>query len=240
MEARFYEYPTEYRTLTAPIVALIVDDHPVVADGLRHYLETSPDIQVAAICYDGETALQIAAEYHPDIVIVDLELDGSRINGIEVARQLRERYQTLKLLVVSAYTDPQRVLSAIGSGVDGYLVKTSYRPEIIQAVYSVMNGTGVWDPQVLKIIRLYLGDKVEDFTRFAQEHYQSSRVTLTDREWELLELIALGHSNRDIASELYIAEGTVRTHVTNILGKLGLKDREQARVWYYINRHLYQ
>ena len=223
-----------------PIVALIVDDHPVSADGMRSYLETADDIQVAHISYDGEDALEDIAHYQPDIVIIDLELEGSRINGIEVARHLRRCYATLKLLVVSAYLDPQRVLGAVGAGVDGYLIKTSSHEEIIRTVYDVMAGVKIWDPRAYEVIQLYIGNDMEEFARFAQGQYETSPVMLTSREIDVLKLIANGYSNQEIAHELVISQGTVKTHVSNILDKISLNDREQARVWYHINRHHYE
>ncbi len=240
MESKTYPHLIKNQTIMAPIVALIVDDHPISADGMRSYLETTQDIQVADICYDGEHALEAVALHHPDIVIVDLQLDGSRIDGIEVARQLRHSYPSLKLLVVSAYADPQFVLGAVSAGVDGYLIKTSSNEEIIQAIYDVMRGVKIWDPRAHKVIRLYIGDNIDKFTRFAQNHFETTPENLTKREVDVLKLVAAGYSNQEISHNLVITEGTVKTHVSHILEKLNLEDRGQARVWYYINRHHYE
>ncbi len=223
-----------------PITTLIVDDHPAAADGLRSYLETDENIQVVAICHYGGEAIDAAARFNPHIAIVDLELDGSRIDGIEVARRLRRHYPDIKLLVISAYSDPQHVLGAVSAGVDGYLRKTSTHIEITQAVHAVMRGASIWDPQAHRIIQLYIGKDTENFASFAQTQYQTSPVPLTRREWETLRLLAAGHSNQSIANELVIAIGTVKTHVSNIYEKIRVDDRGQARVWYHINRHHYE
>lgn len=237
MENLSFAHPSKYRSYSVPIIAVIVDDHPISADGMKSYLETDENIQVADICYDGEEALASIETYQPDIVIIDLELDGSRINGIDVAKQLRRCHPSLKLLVVSAYSNPERVLGAVGAGVDGYLIKTSFFEEILRTVYDVMGGMSIWDPRVRKVIQLYIGNNMEDFNRFAQEQNDAMPVSLTEREKDVIRLIALGYSNQEIAHELVIAEGTVKTHVSNMLEKLSLKDRNQASVWFHLNRH---
>lgn len=240
MEKTSFAHPSKYRSYNMPIVAVIVDDHPVSADGMKSYLETDDNIQVVDICYDGEEALTSIEIHQPDIAIIDLELDGSRINGIEVAKQLRRCYSTLKLLVVSAYSDPERVLGAVGAGVDGYLIKTSSFEEILRTVYDLMEGMSIWDPRVRNVIQLYIGNNLEDFSRFAQAQYDAVPVNLTEREKEVLKLIALNYTNQEIAQDLVITEGTVKTHVSKIFEKLSVKDRNKAGVWYHLNRHSYE
>lgn len=232
----------DFPAFTSPIKVIIIDDHPVATDGLRSHMETQADIEVVRILHRGDEAVDIVDQLQPDVVVVDLELHGSRVDGVEIARQLRKRYSNkqLKLLVVSAHATPQKVLSAVGVGVDGYLLKTSATIEIIRAIYNVMGGVMVFDPAVQHIIQLFIGNNMDALAELKALYEDHADVSLTDREWEILSLIALGHSNSDIANHLVISEATVKTHSKNIFAKLGITSREQARVWYYVYRHQYE
>ncbi|MBK8989883.1 MAG: response regulator transcription factor [Chloroflexi bacterium] len=220
-----------------PIVVVIVDDHPIAADGLKSYLETTSDIRVAAICHTAVDALEVVAAIQPDVVLLDVRLDGSRINGLEVAQQLRRKFthQQLKILLVSAYCSAQYVFDAVAADVDGYILKSSKDAEIIEAVYAVMQGIGVWDRNVKKVLNGY--NSIHDIEHDAHvRDALNSYHSLTPREKEVLALIAANYQNDAIAANLYIVSGTVKQHVNSILRKLALKDRRQLQVWYRLNR----
>lgn len=223
-----------------PIVAIVVDDHPISADGMKSYLETTEDIRVAAICYTDAEALDRVDDIHPDIVLLDVRLDGSRMNGIDVAQQLRLKYthQQLKILIISAYASPQYVFGALEADVDGYIIKSSKDTEIIEAVYAVMCGVGVWDRKVQTILNGYY---TENELAHDPREYEilNTYHSLTQREKEVLRLIAANCSNATIAARLVIVPGTVKQHVNNILRKLALKDRKQIQIWYRVNRSLF-
>lgn len=212
------------------ISVLILEDHPVVADGLRSYLETDPRIHVVAILTRGTDVLRGVTRYQPKVMLIDIRLDGSQINGIEAARLVRQRHPEIKLLILSAHSTVAEVTEAISVGVDGYILKTSSQNEILDAIHMVHGGKNVYDPQISGVLQLYLNQPQQPTM-----HFEQPLETLTEREWEVLEHIALGENNTTIAQKLSISEATVKTHINHILGKLDLS-REQARVWYWLNR----
>lgn len=232
---RHHDFPA----FNTPIRVLIIDDHPVATDGLRSHMETQPDIEVVGVLHYGDEAVDIVSQLRPNVVIVDLQLRGSRLDGLEIIRQLRRLYDSeqLKLLVVSAHATPQKVLNAVSAGINGYLLKTSATIEIVRAIYNVMGGAMVFDPDAQRIIQLFIGNNMDTLTELNALYESDVEISLTEREWETLHLIALGQSNADIANHLVISEGTVKTHIKNIFAKLGITSREQARVWYYVYRH---
>lgn len=228
----------DFPFLNRPISVAIIDDHPVATDGLRSQLEAYSDIQVVAICHKGDEALEVISRTNPDLVIIDMELRGSRLNGIQVARQLRQQFgPSPKMLVLSAYDDLQKVLGAVSAGVDGYLLKTSSAVEITHAIYTVMSGATIWDPSAKRIIELFIGNNMDALNNLNALAEEGSGESLTEREWEVLELIAQGNSNSEIANTLVISPGTVKVHIQNIFAKINVTSREQARVWYYVYRN---
>ena len=212
------------------ISVLILEDHPVVADGLRSYLETDPRIHVVGILIRGTDVLRGVTRYQPKVMLIDIRLDGSQINGIEAARLVRQRHPEIKLLILSAHSTVAEVTEAISVGVDGYILKTSSQNEILDAIHMVHGGKNVYDPQISGVLQLYLNQPQQPTM-----HFEQPLETLTELEWEVLEHIALGENNTTIAQKLSISEATVKTHINHILGKLDLS-REQARVWYWLNR----
>ena len=209
----------------SPITVLVVEDHPVVLDGLRGYLQTAADIQVVGHTSDGQEAVALVQEHVPDVVILDMVLDGSEMNGLETICQLREASPNTQVLVLSAYQDDHLVFPAIQAGAMGYLLKTSPSHDILDAVRAVARRQPVLHP------RIY--EKLADFLSHASEGLlaDSKQPQLTNREWEVLTLVAQNLSNKEIAEALVISEKTVKTHVSNILQKLHLSDRHQAGWW---------
>ena len=193
------------------ISVLILEDHPVVADGLRSYLETDPRIHVVGILIRGTDVLRGVTRYQPKVMLIDIRLDGSQINGIEAARLVRQRHPEIKLLILSAHSTVAEVTEAISVGVDGYILKTSSQNEILDAIHMVHGGKNVYDPQISGVLQLYLNQPQQPTM-----HFEQPLETLTEREWEVLEHIALGENNTTIAQKLSISEATVkigRAHV---------------------------
>lgn len=232
-----------YQPYSTPITAIIVDDHPLAADGLKSYLETDVNITVAAICHTAADALDAIDEIQPDIVLLDVILDGSRINGIELAKYLRKDYPSshLKILIVSAYPHPQYVFGAIDAQVNGYIIKTSSAFEIIDSVYATLRGASIWDPQVQTVLKSYYIGSRDEYSSQHPQDILAAYHRLTLREKEICHFICNNSDceNKEIARELCISVGTVKTHKTNIFRKLNLKDWKELRVWYLSNQDMF-
>jgi DNA-binding NarL/FixJ family response regulator len=201
--------------LPDPIGVLLVDDHLVVRQGLRAFLEVQDDIRVVGEAGDGVDALMLVAELRPDVVLLDLQMPG--MSGVDVLRAMRERGDTARVLVVTSFTQPDAVLPAMRAGAAGYVYKDVEPASLAQGIRSVHAGQTLLADDVAAI--LVAGEVRE------------SAVGLTDREGDVLRELAQGRSNREIARALVVSEKTVKTHVSNILLKLGVQDRTQAALW---------
>jgi NarL family two-component system response regulator LiaR len=202
-----------------PIRVLIVDDHSVVREGLRTFLELQDGIAVAGEAADGEEALREAERLRPDVVLMDLVMP--RLDGIAAMRALRERVPATRVVVLTSFLDDERLLPAIRAGAAGYLLKNVQPRELARAVRLAAGGEALIDP----VVAARLVDSLVDDRGGAEE------PELTPREQEVLELIARGFANKRIALELGISEKTVKTHVGHVLAKLGVSDRTQAALY---------
>lgn len=205
-----------------PIRVLITDDHAVVREGLRSFLELQEDMDVVGEAADGAEAVALIGELHPDVVLMDLVMPN--LNGVEAMRQLREQALTTRVIVLTSFLDEDQVLPAIRAGAAGYLLKNVEPQELARAVRAAHAGEALIDPTVAARL-------VETL---AKEDVDDGYGRLTAREQEVLGLIGRGLSNKRIALELGVAEKTVKTHVTHVLAKLGLADRTQAAL--YVSR----
>ncbi len=200
---------------------LICDDQSVIRDGLEMLLKLENDIQVVGTAQDGAQAIELASQKSPDLVLMDLKMPG--MNGIEATRQIHARFPEIKVLVLTTYDDDEWVLDAIRAGADGYLLKDTSREQIVASIRGTLAGKTFIDPGVAgKLLH-----------RVATSQTQPSRLLtemLTERETEVLRLLAKGFNNGEIAGQLHLSEGTVRNHVSAILEKLGVADRTQAAV----------
>jgi NarL family two-component system response regulator LiaR len=212
-----------------PIRVLVVDDHAVVREGLRTFLELQDGIEVVGEAADGEQAVEQATALKPDVILMDLVMP--RLDGIGAMRQLHECAAPPRVIILTSFLDDERLMPALQAGASGYLLKDVEPAELARAVRSACEGEAVIDPTVAARLLRTLSDPAADY-RAGAGHDTSRSATdaeqLTRREREVLELIALGHSNKRIALELEIAEKTVKTHVGHLLAKLGVADRTQA------------
>jgi len=198
------------------IRVLLVDDHAVVREGLRAFLELQEGIEVAGEAGDGEEGVAAAERLRPDVVLMDLVMP--RLDGVGAMRELRRRLPAVKVIVLTSFADDEMLLPAVQAGAAGYLLKNAQPRELARAVRAAHAGEALLDPQIAARL-------LQSIARPAGE---ARADPLTRREREVLELIARGLSNKRIARELGIAEKTVKTHVGHVLAKLGVTDRTQA------------
>ena len=202
-----------------PLRVLIADDHPLFRHGIHEFLNLSPDIQVVGEATSGEEAMTQAEALHPDVILMDVNMPG--VNGIEATRRILHVSPHIRILVVTMFEDDGTVFAAMRAGARGYILKDAEKENILRAIQAVANGEAIFSPTI--------ATRLIDF--FAT---QSSSVpkeifpSLTERERDILQLIARGRSNADIARELSLSPKTVYNYVSNILSKLQVADRAQA------------
>jgi DNA-binding NarL/FixJ family response regulator len=191
---------------------LIVDDHPVVRDGLRGMLESQTDFEIVGEASDGASALRIAEELQPDVILMDLRMPV--MDGVTATNQIKNRRPEIQILVLTTYDSDADILPAIEAGATGYLLKDTSREELYRAVRAAVQGEPVFTPSVAK--------------RLIGRMRLPAEEKLSSRELEVLELVAGGASNSDIASHLHISQATVKSHLIHVFSKLGVSDRTAA------------
>ena len=200
---------------------LLCDDQAVIRDGLEMLLNLEKDFQVIASAQDGSEAIELAEKHKPELILMDLKMPI--VNGIEATREIHKKSPNIKILVLTTYDDDEWVFDAIRAGASGYLLKDTSRQKIIEAIRGTMDGKSFLDPNV--------AGKV--LNQVANNQTQPSSILkdkLTERELDVLRLLAKGMPNFEIAGQLYLSEGTVRNYVSAILEKLNVSDRTQAAV----------
>jgi DNA-binding NarL/FixJ family response regulator len=225
----------------------VVDDHPVVRQGLRTFLETRPDFEVVGEAADGETAIAEAARLRPDVILMDLVMPG--VDGLEAIGRIRAAEPGARILVLTSFASADQVLPALGAGAAGYLLKDAAPAEVEAAIRAVHRGEGLLDPAVTATVLAEVARPKGDGTPGADAAVAGPASTgapagaasptasapgyasLTPREREVLGLLGRGMTNAAIARELFVAEKTVKTHVSSILAKLRLSDRTQAALY---------
>jgi NarL family two-component system response regulator LiaR len=206
------------------IKVLLVDDHEMVRIGLAAVLSTEDGIEVVGEASNGMEGIRLALAYKPDVVLMDLVMDG--MDGIETTRKLLEHHPDCKVIVLTSFLDDEMMYPVIEAGAFSYLLKTSRAGEIAQAIHAAARGQSILESQVAsKMMNRFRQPKA-----VAELHEQ-----LTEREMDVLKLLAEGKSNQETADALFIGIKTVKFHVTNILAKLGVEDRTQAAI--YAFRH---
>ncbi|HAX68666.1 MAG TPA: response regulator transcription factor [Anaerolineales bacterium] len=200
---------------------LLCDDQAVIRDGMEMLLQLEKDFQVVGSAQDGFEAVELAAKTQPDLILMDLKMPG--MNGIEATREIRKKFPSIKILVLTTYDDDEWVFDAIRAGASGYLLKDTPRQKIIEAIRGTVDGRSFVDPAVAgKLLNQVASNQTQPASILEGK--------LTERELDVLRLLAKGMTNTDIAGTLHLSEGTVRNHVSAILEKLGVSDRTQAAV----------
>ena len=198
---------------------IICDDQDIVRDGLELLLKLEPDIEVVGIATDGAEAIDLVEKEKPDLVLMDLKMPV--MNGVDATREIKTKYPGVKILVLTTYGTDEWVFDAIRVGASGYLLKDAPREGVLSAIRGTIEGKTYVDPSVAgKLLRQVTGLNKKPATAITSK--------LTEREVEVLTLLARGLSNDDIAKQLFLSEGTVRNHVSSIVSKLGVSDRTQA------------
>jgi two-component system, NarL family, response regulator LiaR len=205
-----------------PIRVLLVDDHAVVRKGLRALLEREPGIQVVGEAEDGERAVQLAERLRPDVVLMDLEMPV--LNGTEATRRISERDPEARIVVLTSHAAEEDVFPALKAGAQGYLLKHSPPEDVLRAIRRAHTGETVLHPTIARLV-------LEDLRRPPRPRLPATTDPLSERELEVLRLIARGMSNQEIADNLVVGEATVRSHVSAILRKLQLASRTQAALY---------
>lgn len=207
------------------IRVILADDQDMVRAGLRLILSAEPDIEVVAEAGDGHTAVAAAKRLTPDVVLMDIRMP--RLDGISATRQVLDSAADVRVIVLTTFDADDYVYDSLRAGASGFLLKSAPPEDLVRAIRVTADGGGLIDPAVTRRV-------VGEFARSTSPATPpASYRTLTEREQELLQIVAQGKSNGEIATELFLSEATVKTHVTRILAKLGLRDRVQVVVFAY-------
>jgi DNA-binding NarL/FixJ family response regulator len=208
-----------------PIRVLIVDDHPVVRDGLTGMFASAPDVQVVGQASDGADAVRVAPVLRPDVILMDLRMTG--MDGVAAITELASRGSAARVLVLTTYDTDSYVLPAIEAGATGYLLKDAPRDELLRAVRAAASGQSVLAPTVAARLMSRFREPAAG-PAGAEGESGPGWEPLSQRELEILELVASGTTNREAAARLHISEATVKTHLLHIYAKLGVNDRAAA------------
>jgi NarL family two-component system response regulator LiaR len=201
------------------ITVVIVDDHTIVRQGLRTYLELQPDVLVVGEAANGSEAMALVKDNLPDIVLMDLVMPV--MDGVDATRAITAMSPSTRVIVLTSFSEDEKVFASIKAGAQGYLMKDVLPGDLLAAIRTVNRGEAQLDPEIARKV----------MQEFANPQPVAPKHDLTERELEVLRLIAQGKSNKDISEDLVLSEKTVKTHVSNILQKLHLSDRTQAAVF---------
>jgi DNA-binding NarL/FixJ family response regulator len=205
------------------IRVLLVDDQALFREGLQTLLSVHKDIQVIGQASNGQEALDVATKAHPEVVLMDVRMPI--LDGVRATRLLKNSLPKSKVIVLTTFDDDEYIFDALRAGAVGYLLKDVASDQLVEAIRAAARGESILEPSVAAKV-------ITEFTRVSSmvpsQQMESLVDPLSEREREILTLIATGYSNKEIASQLFITEGTVKNHVTHILSKLGVRDRTQA------------
>ncbi len=206
--------------MSAEIQILIADDHAVVREGLRALIDTEPGMELVGEASDGLEAVQKSAALEPDVILLDLVMPSK--GGLEAIREIKEQNPRARILVLTSFAEDEKVFPAIKAGAQGYLLKDSSPRELLQAIRDIHHGQPSMHPTIARKL-------MREIQRGSEQ--PPAEEPLTEREVEVLSLVAQGFANQEIADQLFVSERTVRTHVSNILSKLHLANRTQAALY---------
>jgi DNA-binding NarL/FixJ family response regulator len=207
-----------------PIKVLIADDHVFYREGVRALLSNVPEVEVVGEANNGEEAIAQANELHPNVILMDLKMPG--MNGIDATRKINETQSNIGVLVITMFDDDDSVFAAMRAGARGYLLKDADKDEVVRAIVAVERGEAIFSPAIAQRMMQYFAAP----SASSQKNQPSEFAELTDRELEILDLIAQGHNNLVIANKLSLSIKTVQNYVSSILTKLQVADRAQAIV----------
>ena len=213
--------------MTNPIKLIIADDEMLIRTGLKIMLEASGNVEVLALAESGRAAFESCKEYQPDVVLMDIRMPES--NGIEGTKLIKEAFPEVKVLIVTTFQDTEYIVEAVQNGASGYLLKDSSPEAILDGIKVAMSGKVVMDTVISEA--LLTNTTVEKPASFDAEKWG-----LTPREVELIQQVAQGLSNKEIAQTLFLSEGTVKNNISTILSKLELRDRTQLVIFAYENK----
>ncbi len=203
---------------------VIVDDDCLVTEALKTILEVNEDVQVLATGMDGRDAVKLFGEYKPDVLLMDIRMKN--MSGLEASAEILKADPDANILLLTTFLDDEYIVKALRLGAKGYLLKQDYA-SILPALRAVHSGQTVFGQEIVS--------KIPDLIR-KKEEFDYNSYEINDREKEIIRLIAEGYSNKEIAAELYLSEGTVRNYLSSILDKLQLRDRTQVAIFYYKHR----
>lgn len=201
---------------------VIVDDDQLVALSLKTILEADEDITVAATGQDGRDGVALYEEYHPDVLLMDIQM--KEMSGLEAAEQILKKEPDAKILFLTTFSDDAYIVKALQVGARGYILKQDYEG-IVPALHAVLGGQSVFGGEIVH--------KIPELMGGSRESFDYTRYDINEKEQAIIEQVAQGRSNREIAEELFLSEGTVRNYISTVLDKLSLRDRTQLAVFYY-------
>ena len=202
---------------------IIVDDDHFICTSLKTILQADPEIEVAAVGSSGEEAITLYDSVRPDILLMDIQMQG--LSGLDAGEKILHKHPDAKILLLTTFSDNEYIIKALRMGAKGYLIKQNAEA-IVPALKAVMSGQSVFGNEIIARLPSFI---------FDQGKLNLSEYDISDREMEIIELVAKGLNNKEIADTLYLSEGTVRNYLSVILGKLELRDRTQLAVFYYTN-----
>lgn len=217
------------------IQVLIVDDDPFIRESLKVILDLDPELQVVDVCENGDQAYQFVSS-HPDIDVVLMDIRMPVCDGVEGTRKLKTLDKAPSVLILTTFDDDEYIIQAIRHGANGYLLKNVPPARIISGIKSVYEGNHLIHPDIARKLAGMLGTREQPLAeRAVQSHKNLASYGLTPAEQEIVRLIADGKSNKEIAGTLFLSEGTVKNYISDILGKLALRDRTQIAIFYLKN-----
>ena len=202
---------------------VIVDDDNLVAISLKTILEADKDVEVVATGNDGKEAVELYSRYQPEVLLMDIQM--KEMSGLEAAEQILQNHPQAKILFLTTFSDDEYIVKALNIGAKGYILKQDFEG-IVPAIRAVEQGQSVFGGEIVNKIPVLMQSK---------ESFDYAKYEISEKEQEIIEQVALGKSNKEIAKTLFLSEGTVRNYISSVLDKLSLRDRTQLAVFYYRN-----